>query len=227
MTFPLEGTLMNASSFRSRLSSFFLASIFISPAACLAQSEQSAAAKSNYVVSVQDLRMSGKGQKAFDKGSRLLFKGDAAGSLVYLERAIAECPEHYKAYYDLGVAHFRLGHIADAELAFQKSIDLTGGSYAPPQFGMGAILCQKQEFGQAEKVLERGLDVEPGSAIGKYYLGWAQFALNRLVEAERNVRQALVRNAKLAEARALLETIHRRQALVQSLAESGVANLRP
>ncbi len=227
MTFPLEGTLMNASSFRSRLSSFFLASIFISPAACLAQSEQSAAAKSNYVVSVQDLRMSGKGQKAFDKGSRLLFKGDAAGSLVYLERAIAECPEHYKAYYDLGVAHFRLGHTADAELAFQKSIDLTGGSYAPPQFGMGAILCQKQEFGQAEKVLERGLDVEPGSAIGKYYLGWAQFALNRLVEAERNVRQALVRNAKLAEARALLETIHRRQALVQSLAESGVANLRP
>jgi len=227
MTFPPEGTLMNASSFRSRLSSFFLASIFISPAACLAQSEQSAAAKSNYVVSVQDLRMSGKGQKAFDKGSRLLFKGDAAGSLVYLERAIAECPEHYKAYYDLGVAHFRLGHTADAELAFQKSIDLTGGSYAPPQFGMGAILCQKQEFGQAEKVLERGLDVEPGSAIGKYYLGWAQFALNRLVEAERNVRQALVRNAKLAEARALLETIHRRQALVQSLAESGVANLRP
>ncbi len=58
-------------------------------------------------------------------------------------------------------------------------------------------------------------------------MGWAQFALNRLVEAERSVRQALVRNAKLAEARALLETIHRRQALVQSLAESGVANLRP
>jgi len=227
MTFPPEGTLMNASSFRSRLSSFFLASILISPAACLAQSEQSAVAKSNYVVSVQDLRMSGKGQKAFDKGSHLLAKGDAAASLVYLERAIAEYPEHYKAYYDLGVAHFRLGHTADAERAFQKSIDLTGGNFAPPQFGMGAILCQNQDFVQAEKILQRGLDVEPGSAIGKYYLGWAQFALNRLVEAERSVRQALVRNAKLAEARALLETIHRRQALVQSLAESGVANLRP
>jgi tetratricopeptide (TPR) repeat protein len=227
MTFPPEGTVMNASSFRTTLGSFFFAATLISPAACLAQSDPWPAPRNNYVVSVQDLKMSPKAQKAFDKGSRLLQKGDAAGSLVYLERAIAEYPEHYKAYYDLGVAHFRLGNTAEAEQAFQKSIDLTGGGFAPPQFGMGAILCQKQEFGQAQKVLERGLDVEPGSAVGKYYLGWALFALNHLVEAERNVQQALVRNAKLAEARALLETIHRRQALIQSIAESGVANLRP
>jgi tetratricopeptide (TPR) repeat protein len=227
MTFPPKGTSMNGSSFQSRLSSFFLASILISPAVCFAQSDPSAAPRNNYVVSVQDLKMSGKGQKAFDKGSQLLLKGDAAGSIVYLERAIAEYPEHYKAYYDLGVAHFRLGHTVDAEQAFQKSIDLTSGSFAPPQFGMGAILCQKQEFAQAEKVLERALDVEPGSAVGKYYLGWALFALNHLVEAERNVQQALVRNAKLVEARALLETIHRRQAAVQSAAETGVVNVRP
>src|SRR5258708_12331507 len=105
-----EGTLMNASSFRSTLSSFFLASILISPAACLAQSEQSAVAKSNYVVSVQDLRMSGKAQKAFDKGSHLLAKGDAAGSLVYLEPAIPQYPHHYKPYSDLACAPFPFCH---------------------------------------------------------------------------------------------------------------------
>src|SRR5258708_15010386 len=154
MTLPPEGTLMNASSVRSSTISFFLEITCISPAACLAQSEQSAVAKSNYVVAVQDLRMSGKAQKAFDKGSHLLAKGDAAGSLVYLERAIAEYPEHYKAYYDLGVAHFRLGHTADAERAFQKSIDLTSGNFALQYFGMGALLCQNQDFVQSEEILQ-------------------------------------------------------------------------
>jgi len=211
-------------SFRS---SFLSVIILVSPIAGLAQSDQAAAPRNDYVVSVQELRMTGKGQKAFDKGNHMLAKGDAAGSLVYLQQAITEYPEHYKEYYDLGVAHFRLGHTADAEHAFQKSIDLTGGTFAPPHFGMGAVLCRKQEFAQAERILERGLALEPASAVGKYYLGWSQFGVNRLVEAERNVQQALVRNAHFAEARALLESIHRRQIAVQSAVDNSVANPRP
>ena len=171
--------------------------------------------------------MAGKGREAFDKGSRLLENGDTTGSLPYLEKAIAQYPDHYLAYYDLGVAHSRLGHTADAEQAFQKAIDLTGGSFAPPQFGMGALLCVKQQFVQAEKILQRGLDLDPGSAIGKYYLGWAQFALNRFAEAERSAQQALFRNPNFPEARALLETIHHRIYVRQNAAEATVANAKP
>jgi protein O-GlcNAc transferase len=162
-------------------------------------------------VSVQDLKMAGKGHAAFDKGSRLLEKGDTQRSIKYLEQAIAEYPEHYEAYYDLGVAHFRLAQQAEAEQAFQKAIDLTKGNFAPPQFGLGAILCQKAQFPQAVTLLQRAVDLEPGSAVGKYYLGWAQFGLNRLIEAERTVEQALLRNTNLAEAYLLLAKIHRRQ----------------
>jgi tetratricopeptide (TPR) repeat protein len=176
---------------------------------------------SEYVVSVQELKMSGKAHKGFDKGTRLLQKGDAAGSLPFFHQAIAEYPGHYKAYYNLGVAHYRLGHIADAEQAFQKSIDLTGGAYGPSQFAMGMVLCQERDFHQAETVIMRGLDVDPGSATGKYFLGWAQFALNRLVDAEKSVQQALLRKASFAEAYFLLARIHQRQnnspAVVQDL----------
>lgn len=218
---------MNSSSSRIRSCSFFLATFAILPAASFAQSNGASVSKNDYVVSVQDLKIPGKARKSFDKGSQLLAKGDAAASVPYLERAITEYPEHYKAYYDLGVAYFRLGHIDDAERAFQKSIDLTNGTFAPPQFGIAAILCQKQEFAPAERVLERGLAIEPGSAVGKYYLGWAQFALNRLVEAERNVQQALLRNANLSEARILLDIIHRRQAILHSVAVSGAPEIQP
>jgi tetratricopeptide (TPR) repeat protein len=218
---------MSPSSLRIRFHGFLLANILIVPAVCFAQSDPAATARNEYVVSVQELKMSGKAQKSFDKGSQLLAKGDAAASLAYLEGAIAEYPEHYKAYYDLGVAHLRLGHTDEAENAFQKSIDLTRGSFAPPQIGMGAVLCQRQQFAQAERVLERAVELEPGSAIGKYFLGSAQFALNHLVQAERTVQQSLARNANLAEARALLERIHQRQALLRNGARISVANMTP
>lgn len=169
------------------------------------------APRNDYVVSVQELRMSGTAKKAFEEGARLLQKGDTARSLPYFDQAIVAFPEHYKAYYDRGIAQYRLGHIAEAEEAFQKSIDLTGGAYAPPQFAMGMVLCQEQELQKAEVVIQRGLDVEPGSATGKYFLGWAQFGLNHLIEAERSLQQALVRKANFAEAYFLLARIHQRQ----------------
>jgi tetratricopeptide (TPR) repeat protein len=214
--FPAQGFPMNALRFpiRSRhtLSAAILISyaMFFTASICLGQTSSHAAAGSN-VVSVQELRMAGKGRAAFDKGSKMLEKGDAAHSISYLEQAIAQYPEHYMAYYDLGVAHFRLAHQAEAEQAFQKAIDLTKGNFAAPQFGLGAILCQKLEFLQAETLLQRGLELEPGSAPGKYYLALAQFGLDRLIEAERNVEQALLRNANLSQAYFLLARIHIRQ----------------
>jgi|ERR1041384_5836074 tetratricopeptide (TPR) repeat protein len=185
-----------------------LATIFVSQIFSAAQSNS---ARSKYVVSVRDLKMDGKSRGAFDKGSHLLAKGDAAGSIEYLQQAIAEFPEHYKAYYDLGVAYFRLGQAAEAEQAFQRAIDITGGNFAAPQFGLGALLCQRQDFQHAAAILQRGVDLEPASAVGKYYLSWAQFGLNHLIEAERSAEQALLRNNNLAEAYLLLARIHQLQ----------------
>jgi tetratricopeptide (TPR) repeat protein len=73
------------------------------------------------------------------------------------------------------------------------------------------ILCQKDEFQQAETVIQRGLELQPGSATGKYFLAWAQYGMNRLLEAERSLQQALLRNANLGEAYFLLARIHQQQ----------------
>lgn len=189
----------------------FLISPVVSSAQSLSTPAVTPTPRNDYVVSVSELKMAGKGEKEFQKGTQLLLKQDAAGSIPYFLRAVAQNPTHYRAYYDLGLARYRLGQSADAEQAFQKSIDLTGGGYAPPQFMMGVILCQKQEFQQAETVIQRGLDMDPGSATGKYFLGFAQLALNRLTDAERSARQALLRSANLGPAYFLLARIHQRQ----------------
>jgi tetratricopeptide (TPR) repeat protein len=210
-----EHVEMSASRSCSRFHNFFVAVLIstptlLSPTACFGQID-SAIDRSNYVVSVQDLKAERKAHAAFDKGSQMLEKGDTVGSIAYLQQAIAQYPEHYKAYYDLGVAHFRLAHLPEAEQAFQKAIDLTKGNFAPPQLGLGAILCQKSDFPEAERLLQRALELEPGSAVGKYYLGWAQYGLNHLIEAERSLEQALIRRANFADAYILLTRIHLRQ----------------
>ena len=167
--------------------------------------------KNDSVVSVQELRTSDKVENLFAKGTKLLQRGDFMRSVVYLQSAIGKDPFYYRAYHNLGLAYYQMGQVSEAEVAFQKSVDLTNGGYTPSQFALAMILCEKREFRQAERVIQNGLAMEPGSALGKYFLGVVQLALNRPEEAERSARAALWRNANQAEAHILLAKIHERE----------------
>jgi tetratricopeptide (TPR) repeat protein len=175
------------------------------------KTEQPSAPRNDSVVSVQELKMSDKAETPFAKGTKLLQKGAFRESIAYLQRAIAKDPGYYRAYHNLGLAYYQLGQVAEAEQAFQKSIDATDGGYAPSQFALAMILCQDREFHQAERLIQNGLAMEPGSALGKYFLALVQFALNRPAEAEKSARDALWRNANQAEAHILLAKIHERE----------------
>ena len=163
------------------------------------------------VVSLQELKASGKAEKPFNEGTRLLQKGLAAQSIPYFNHAIAKDPTYYRAYHNLGLAQLRLGRIQEAETAFQKAIDLTGGGYAPTDFAMGTALYMDDDYRRAETAIQKGLEMAPGSAVGKFYLAAVQFALNRLAEAEKSAEQVLSRNDDFPEAYFLLAAIHQRQ----------------
>lgn len=158
-------------------------------------------------VSVHELRMSGKADSAFEKGVRLLQKGDIQGSVAYFQRALTKDPGYYRAYHNLGLAYLQLGETTRAEEDFQKSIDLTNGGYAPSEFAMAIILCQRQQFQQAARLIQNGLAMDPGSALGKYFLGLVQFALNQPVDAEKSAHEELWRSADQADAHILLAKI--------------------
>jgi len=88
-----------------------------------------------------------------------------ARQLPYLEKAIAQLPTI------IGVLRSRrrrtLAWVTRPMLsAFQKAIDLTKGTFACRSL-LGALLCQKAEFTQAEALLQTAVDLEPGSPIGK------------------------------------------------------------
>jgi tetratricopeptide (TPR) repeat protein len=173
--------------------------------------------QSSYAVSVRELSIPPKALRAFEQGIELLAKKDPAGSLPHFQRAISEYVGYYEAYDKLGTANLKLLRIPEAEQAFRKSIDVSGGQYAHPLLALGAILDDRKDFAEAVAVIRKGLNLDPDSWTGHYYLGLALFGLDRLEQAEQSVREALLRTADFPSAHLLLADIHSREKDFRSL----------
>ena len=100
----------------------------------------------------------------------------------------------------MGVVETRRGRLEEAMQAFQKSVDLSGGRYAWPEFGIGYILHLEGKAEEAITTVRRGLELDGNSADGYVILGMAQLRLHRPDEAEQSAREALLRNPKFAQA---------------------------
>ena len=174
----------------------------------LRASNPSPVRRTDYTVSVRELRIPVKARNAFEKGLERLAKNDAVGSRTQFERAATAFPDYYEAYHHIGVANLRLGHEEEAAQAFQKAVDLSGGHYARAQFALGLLLCRRGEYAEAETVIRRGLDVDGSSATGHLFLSVALFRLNRLEEAEKSAREALLRKPGFALAYLMLADVH-------------------
>jgi len=57
----------------------------------------------------------------------MLQEGDSQGRLAYFHRTLARDPSYYRAYHNLGLADYQLGHTGQAKGDFQKSIELSNG----------------------------------------------------------------------------------------------------
>jgi len=162
-------------------------------------------------VSVREMSIPKGARELFYKGIGRLAKDDPAGGLIHLARAVSQFPDYFEAYYGIGVAQMELGQYEEAQRAFQKSIDTSGGHYASPYFGLSALLCALQNFSEAEPVIRRGLELFPSFAQGEFTLAWALFGLNRVDEAEKYALQALQRDPLFAPTHLMLANIYIRR----------------
>jgi tetratricopeptide (TPR) repeat protein len=149
--------------------------------------------RGNYTVSVRELKIPEKARSELEKGLERVAKNDPAGGLGHFQKAVQVFPAYFEAYYNIGATETRLGRNEDAMMAFQTSIDLSGGGYALAEFGYGYLLCLQGKPGEAEKIIRRGLEADEGSPEGFVILSEALTQLNRLDESERSAREALVR----------------------------------
>src|SRR5713226_8871846 len=79
--------------------------------------------RDSYTISERELKIPGRAQHEYEKGLGSLAKKDLPASLSHFTKAVQTFPDFYEAYYHLGVAETRLGHLDEAMQAFQKAVD--------------------------------------------------------------------------------------------------------
>ncbi len=178
------------------------------------------------IVSVRQLRIPDRAKFAFNKGTQKLAAKDYAGSIAEFQKAIAAYDDFYEAYYKIGIANLEMQACEAAEAAFRKSIALSESKYTPSLFGMGLALASQKQFADAESYVRAGLQIEPTSPSGLLALGWVLFSAQRVVEAEKAARDAVLYNPNLAMAHLLLAQIHRSQNNSAAMVEDLDAYLR-
>jgi len=178
-------------------------------------------------VSKHELSMPQKAQEAYRKGTERLYdKSDAKGSIPHFQRAVSIAPDYYEAYFQLGVAHSRLGQAADAESALRKSIALSDDHYAQPDVALAALYINTGRFAEAAELAHRGISLDGAAWQGHYELARALAGLNQWADAEKSAREVRANKPDFAPVYLLLANIYMHEKNAPALIEDLEAYLK-
>lgn len=172
-----------------------------------------------YVVSARELRIPRHARDAYEKGLTRYAKRDFAGSLPFFRRAVAKFPDYYEAYYLMGAAEIKLGLYEEAQQPLQKSIAVSEGHFAPPYFALGVLWDQLGRPAEADELVERGLELDPGSWPGELALTETLLRLDRTEAAEKSARALIQQRPDSGLAHIVLANIFLRRADYRSALE--------
>lgn len=146
-------------------------------------------------------------RKAWEKGVQLLRAEptpDPGGAEREFERAVRIYPRYGDAWVDMGRARQILMKEDGARAAFQKAID-ADDKRAEPFIELGLMASRRGQWPEAARYLDRALQLDP---IGYPHLWFddaeADYHVQNLDRAEKNVREALKADPRSREPRAVL-----------------------
>lgn len=115
------------------------------------------------VVAANALKIPGKAEKEFDKGSKALDEKKLLEAKAHFQKAIELYPKYDVAYNGLGVTLLQLGDLDGGRSAFEKSIEVND-KFAAGYRNLSRILARQKDFAQAAELLQRSLSLEPLNA---------------------------------------------------------------
>src|SRR6476620_8626580 len=95
----------------------------------------------------------------FNQGQDAHEKGDLKTAIELYQKALKIIPEFPEAEYQLGNAYLALNQPENAEKSFRRAIELRE-DWSLPMASLGAILVQKNEFAEAEKILAKAVEID-------------------------------------------------------------------
>lgn len=162
-------------------------------------------------VSVHELSMPQGARDSFAAGKKKMYVDkNLQGALADFQAAVAGAPGYYEAYYQMALANISLGSKADAQANLRKSIETSGDKYGQADVGLGSMLLDLGQAAEAEKVLRRGIELDPSLWLGHQELGRALFNQHKDSEALKSAELARALSPNSAVIYRLLANIHLR-----------------
>ena len=103
-------------------------------------------------------------------GSVLLQKGNVAGAMLHLQKALAIEPDDAEAHNNLGATFFKIGQTDEAIAQFQMAVALKPG-FADPHNSLGNVFFQKGQTDEAIAQYQMAVALKPGFAGAHNNLG--------------------------------------------------------
>jgi tetratricopeptide (TPR) repeat protein len=167
---------------------------------------------SGLTVSAHEMSMPREARELVSSGrTKLYTQKNPQASLDDFARALVKAPNYYEAHYETGMAQLQLGRVEDAEKSFQKSIEVSKGTYGDGEVALGTLLVEKGSASEGEKALRHGVDMNPNSWMGYFELGKLEFLQNRIDDARKSAEQARSLAPSAPMTYRLLANIHLKQ----------------
>lgn len=163
-------------------------------------------------ISAHELSMPEGARDLVASGRRKLYAGkNPEEGLKDFQQAITVAPGYYEAYSEMAMAYLTLGKTDEAIKSFRKSIEVSGDTYGDAEVGLGTLLIEKGDTGEGEKMIRRGVDLNPNSWRGFYELGKLDLGRNQLDPALKSAEQAKSLAPNVPIVYRLLANIHLRE----------------
>jgi choline-sulfatase len=135
--------------------------------------------------------------------------GQADKAKNWLEKAIRDNPQNYRAWYQTGLLQ-AASNPAGAQAAYEKAIAIQP-NFAPGQRELGIALLQQENYAAAAPHLQKAVALGLDDAHLHNFLGICYSHTNRFEEAVKSYRTALQMDPNLAEAHLNLAFVLQRQ----------------
>jgi Tfp pilus assembly protein PilF len=135
-------------------------------------------------ISARELAIPDAARNLLASGKQKLYVSkNPKDALHDFQLAIKKAPSFYEAVYQTGMAYLALQQPEEAEKQFRKAVALSDQKYADADIALGTVLLQRNEPGEGEPLLRRGLASNPQSWPGQVELAKLEVARGHLAPA--------------------------------------------
>jgi tetratricopeptide (TPR) repeat protein len=132
----------------------------------------------------------GPNKGRFSKAEEALDKKDFEKAVVLLNQIIADDPQDFQAYSELGTVYLLQKNLSEAEKAYLRATEIRP-TFFLALLNLGRLRVQQKNFEGAIAILDRAVTAQPTSAEANYQLGNAYLQFKKGSKAVGYLNEAL------------------------------------